>query len=110
MLDIKITLNPNPKEKPQDESKLGFAKIFTDQSSGRYIFKATTSDTVYSFGIIRPMARGLVPTEKTVARMAIAGMSMEKTASVCENNAVSTGSLLTYTITLEYFIPMLNNV
>ena len=30
MLDIKITLNPNPKAKPQDESKLGFAKIFTD--------------------------------------------------------------------------------
>ncbi|MBQ4569659.1 MAG: branched-chain amino acid aminotransferase [Ruminococcus sp.] len=30
MLDIKITKTTTPKEKPQDESKLGFGKIFTD--------------------------------------------------------------------------------
>ena len=30
MLDIKITRTTTPKEKPQDESKLGFGKIFTD--------------------------------------------------------------------------------
>lgn len=30
MLDIKITKTTCPKEKPQDESKLGFGKIFTD--------------------------------------------------------------------------------
>ncbi len=78
-----------------------FENIFRTQTSSRYIFKATDSDTVYSFGIIRPMARGLVPTEKTVSRMAIAGMSMEKTASVCENASVAIGSLLTYTITLQ---------
>ena len=30
MLDIKITKNTAPKAKPADESKLGFAKIFTD--------------------------------------------------------------------------------
>ena len=28
--DIKVTLTQSPKEKPQDESKLGFGKIFTD--------------------------------------------------------------------------------
>ena len=78
-----------------------FDNIFRVEDSSRYIFKKTDSDTVYSFCIIRPMARGLVPTEKTVARMAIAGMSMEKTASVCENSTVFSGSLLTYTVTLE---------
>lgn len=30
MLDIKITKTTSPKEKPTDESKLGFGKIFTD--------------------------------------------------------------------------------
>ena len=30
MLDIKITKNTAPMAKPADESKLGFAKIFTD--------------------------------------------------------------------------------
>ncbi|MBQ4105849.1 MAG: branched-chain amino acid aminotransferase [Clostridia bacterium] len=30
MLDIKITKTANPKAKPQDESKLGFGKVFTD--------------------------------------------------------------------------------
>ena len=29
-MDIKVTLNPNPKQKPEDTSKLGFGKIFTD--------------------------------------------------------------------------------
>lgn len=30
MLDIKITKTAQPKEKPQDETKLGFGKLFTD--------------------------------------------------------------------------------
>ena len=30
MLDIKITRTTHPKEKPQDETKLGFGKKFTD--------------------------------------------------------------------------------
>ena len=29
-MDIKVTLNPNPKAKPTDSSALGFGKIFTD--------------------------------------------------------------------------------
>lgn len=30
MYDIPVTLTTNPKKKPEDESKLGFGKIFTD--------------------------------------------------------------------------------
>ena len=30
MFDIPVTLTSTPKEKPKDESKLGFGKIFTD--------------------------------------------------------------------------------
>ncbi len=30
MQEIKITRNPNPKDKPTDESKLGFGKLFSD--------------------------------------------------------------------------------
>lgn len=73
----------------------------TDKTHKRYIFKATSDDTVYSFGIIRPLARGLTPTQETLNRMKIAGLSMEKTSSVWENSAVSTGDILTYTVALE---------
>ena len=33
MYDIPVTLTTNPKKKPEDESKLGFGKIFTDHMS-----------------------------------------------------------------------------
>ncbi|MBQ4515341.1 MAG: C40 family peptidase [Clostridia bacterium] len=75
--------------------------IFEDTSNKRYLFKETSSDTVRNFCLLRPLARGLTPTEKTLKRMAIAGISMEKTASVYENSAVYTGDVITYTITLE---------
>lgn len=75
--------------------------IFEDSTSARYIFKATDSDTVKSFSILRPMVRGLTPTEEAVNRMKIAGLSMEKTSSVCENSAVDTGDIITYKVTLE---------
>lgn len=75
--------------------------IFKNTSHSRYIFKKTNSDTVFSFSIIRPFARGLTPTPKTLNRMKIAGLSMEKTASVCENSAVYRGSHLTYKVTLK---------
>ena len=29
-MEIKVTLSQNLKQKPQDESKLGFGKLFTD--------------------------------------------------------------------------------
>ncbi len=77
------------------------AAIFEQPESNRYIFKVTEADTVWSFSLLRPMVRGLTPTEETLNRMKIAGLSMEKTASVCENAAVDTGDILTYTVTLE---------
>ena len=74
--------------------------IFRNTSHNRYLFKSTSSDTVFSFGIIRPFARGLTPTEESLNRMKIAGLSMEKTSSICENAAVLKGMQLTYSITL----------
>ena len=75
--------------------------IFKTPTHKRYIFKSTATDTVFSFSIIRPFARGLTPTQESLNRMKISGLSMEKTSSVCENAAVFSGSHLTYTITLE---------
>lgn len=75
--------------------------IFKNTTHTRYLFKKTSSDTVFSFGLIRPLARGLEPTDEMIYRMAIAGLSMEKTASLCENNTLDTGSLLTYTVRLD---------
>lgn len=80
---------------------ISVGSIFSDATNKRYLFKETASDTVRNFCLLRPLARGLTPTEKTLKRMAIAGLSMEKTASVYENSAVYTGDVITYTITLE---------
>ncbi len=76
---------------------LEFDRVFRNTQSSRYIF----GSAVTSFGIIRPFERGLKPTKETVARMKIAGLSMEKTSSVHENAPVYPNSELTYTITLE---------
>jgi len=75
--------------------------IFRKTTHSRYLFKATEKDTVFSFSLIRPFARGLTPTQQTRNRMKIAGLSMEKTASVCENAALFTGSQLTYTVSMQ---------
>ena len=75
--------------------------IFTDTSHKRYLFKATSSDTVRNFCLLRPFARGLTPTEETLGRMKIAGLSMEKVSSVFENTSVKTGDVITYKITLK---------
>lgn len=96
-----LSYDSNASETNGTIGTITFDKIFRSETHSRYIFKATESDTVYSFGIIRPFARGLTPTDESLARMKIAGLSMEKTASVCENSAVYGGSLLTYIFTLE---------
>ena len=75
--------------------------IFKNTTHSRYLFKATDTDTVFSFSMIRPFARGLTPTQESLNRMKIAGLSMEKTSSIHENSALLSGSRLTYTITLE---------
>ena len=78
-----------------------FDTIFTNTSHTRYIFKATTSDTVKSFSILRPLARDLTPTQETLGRMTIAGLEMEKLSSVYENTSVCPGDIITYSVKLE---------
>lgn len=75
--------------------------LFVDTTHTRYLFKNTTSDKVVSFALLRPLARGLSVTQKSIDRMKIAGLSMEKTSSVGINSAVRTGDMITYTITLD---------
>ncbi len=85
--------------------------IFANTESNRYIFKITDSDTVQNFCLLRPLNRGLTLTDKAKSRMRIAGLNMEKTASVYENSSVKSGDLLTYTITLQNTkSSVLNNV
>ena len=50
MLDIKVTKTTHPKEKPQDESKLGFGKKFSDHM---FLMDYTAGE-----GASSPMARG----------------------------------------------------
>ena len=54
MLDIKITKTTHPKEKPQDESKLGFGKKFSDHM---FLMDYTAGEGWHDARIV-PMARG----------------------------------------------------
>ncbi len=71
------------------------------ESNSRYLFKKTASDTIYSFSVLRPLARGLTPTEESRDRMTIAGLAMEKVSDLYENSSVVAGSTITYTVTLK---------
>lgn len=71
--------------------------IFVDTTNTRYLFKQTTSDTVYNFSLLRPMARELTPTEESKKRMKIKGVDMEKAAST---PSACVGETVTYTVTL----------
>lgn len=75
--------------------------VFTNTSSTRYLFKVTASDTVYNFSLLRPMNRGLTPTEESKGRMGIQGVSVEKSVSVDQYGAVNAGETVTYTVTLN---------
>lgn len=91
----------SPNEKTSSIKQESFDSIFYSESSSRYIFKSTKTDTVKNFFILRPLIRNLTPTEETVNRMSIKGFVMEKTASVWENTAVRTGDEIKFRVTVE---------
>lgn len=78
-----------------------YSRIFNKSTNSRYIFRSTESDSIWSFSLLRPLARNLTPTEETISRMQTPGLDAEKVSSVFENNAVAVGDIITYTITLE---------
>ena len=70
--------------------------LFDDPTSSKYLF----SDLFENFTILRPLARGLTPTEQMECRMTIPGLSIEKSVSASIYSAVFTGDTITYTVTL----------
>ena len=79
--------------------KLKASSLFESTTSSYYLFKSTN----VSFAVLRPLARGLTPTQKTLNRMDIAGISMEKTVSAGLDKTVMPGSLISYSLTLENY-------
>ncbi len=74
---------------------------FANPASTLYLFRETETQININITVLRPLNRGLTPTQKTLKRMEIAGLTMEKTASVYENSAVCEGDAITYTITMK---------
>lgn len=75
-------------------------EIFTNTGSTRYLFKVTSSDSVYNFSLLRPLARGLTPTEESKKRMKAKDVDMEKSVSKV---SATVGETLTYTVTLTNY-------
>ena len=68
MLDIKIVKTEHPKQKPQDESKLGFGKIFSDHM---FVMDYTAGEGWHDARVVPPTARGkwtLLPPCSTTPR------------------------------------------
>jgi len=83
--------------------KISASELFENKDSKRYLFRNTTDDKMFNFAVIRPLENTLVPTEKTVNRMNLAGLSLEKTVSVGVSKAVNKGSIITYTLEIENY-------
>lgn len=81
--------------------KIAASKLFTSKSSSRYLFRNDSSDKMYNFCIIRPLNKGLTATEKTQARMELAGLSIEKNVQPGISAAVAHGCEITYTLVIE---------
>lgn len=74
--------------------------VVEPNNTTRYLFFESETHKKTCFSVLRPLNRGLTPTEETLNRMGIAGLTMEKTSSVYENAAVYTGDIITYTISV----------
>ena len=68
--------------------------LFESPSATRYLFNYV------NFTILRPLNRGLTPTEQTLSRMTIPSLSIEKSMNKGMYGAVFKNDLLTYTIKL----------
>ncbi|MCM1042700.1 MAG: NlpC/P60 family protein [Corallococcus sp.] len=72
--------------------------LFEESSNRRYLFCTDGSDKVWSFCLLRPLARGLTPTQQSYKRMSVKGVSVEKTSSVGMYGAVALGKTFDYEI------------
>ncbi len=75
-------------------------EIFTNTASTRYLFKVTNSDSVYNFSLLRPLARGLMPTAESKKRMKAKDVDIEKNVSKVSS---CVGDALRYTVTLTNY-------
>ena len=75
-------------------------EIFVNTDSTRYLFKTTATDTVTSFGLIRPLTRSLTPTAQAKDRLHYRGLHTELTVDAGQYANVTQGQNLTYTLTL----------
>ena len=92
----------NLNEKIQGSVQIGFAyDLFENKDSSRYLMKNDSSDIMRSISIIRPLANDLTPTEKTVNRMKIAGVNVDKTILPGLSVSVVPGGEITYVASIQ---------
>lgn len=81
---------------------LKISEVFTNTSSSRYLFKSTSSDSIYSFSLIRPLNQtGLKLTEQAANRYYADGLVMETSSSADLYDAVFIGDNYTIEVSLD---------
>lgn len=70
--------------------------IFENTTHARYLF-----NNQFDISLLRPLNRGLTPTEESVARMNARGLILNKSSNVGINTAVYRDQLITYTLKVE---------
>ncbi len=92
----------NLNEKIQGSVQIGYAyDLFEDTSNSRYLMKNDSSDVMRSISILRPLNNNLTPTEKTVNRMKIAGINVDKTILPGLSVSVVPGGEITYVASIQ---------
>ena len=90
--------NPDEAYDRVSSSSVGFEttfNLFESPLATRYLFNYV------NFTILRPINRGLTPTEQTISRMTIPSLSIEKLLDKNMYSAVFKDDLLTYTVILR---------
>lgn len=73
------------------------SNLFEFASAERYLLKSDKEN----FSILRPIARGLAPTEQTLCRLTIPHLNIEKSVDCGMYTSVFAGDTLIYTVTLQ---------
>ncbi|MBQ7276913.1 MAG: DUF11 domain-containing protein [Bacilli bacterium] len=75
--------------------------MFVNDSSHRYLFKKTASDSVWTFAIIRPLANStkMKITDKALSNYLLSDVDIYKTSSAGSRTSVKRGQEVTFTLT-----------
>ena len=77
------------------------SEVFENKSSSRYLFKKTTNDSIFSFGVIRPLNRkNLKLTRAAIEKFRLENVVINRSSDINLYNSVKKDDYIEYNISL----------